>query len=98
MKKNILITIVILLISLFPLIYQAMVWDKIPASIALHHDLKFQPDRIGDKSQLWILTSVLSVISIIGYLLLAFIPRPSSKPENKESKNAFIKIAAGIAV
>ena len=96
MKKNILITMVILLISLFPLVYQAMVWDKIPTSIALHYNEKFQPDRIGNKSELWILTSILAFVSIAGYLMLAYIPRPS-KNESQESANAFIKIAAGIA-
>ncbi|MGZ8536985.1 MAG: SdpI family protein [Flavisolibacter sp.] len=97
MKKNILISIIVLLVSLFPLVYQAMVWSNIPDTIVLHYNEKFQPDRIEDKSELWIITTILSAVSILCYLLLAFIPRPSSKTETKESSDAFIKMAAGIA-
>ena len=97
MKKNILITILILLISLFPLVYQAMVWENIPTNIVLHYNQRLQPDRIGDKSELWIITCVLSTVSVLSFLLLAFIPRSSSKKESKESADAFIKIAGGIS-
>ena len=99
MKKNIALrNLSVLFISLLPMVYLSIVWNKIPEKVVLHYNAKFEPDRIGDKSELWLVTGILVVVSILVYLLLQNLHLFDPKRKNKTSSPAFGKLAAGLVV
>lgn len=99
MKKNITIrNLSILFITLIPVAYLAIVWNKIPENVALHYNAKFEPDRFGNKSELWLVTGILVVVSFLLYLLLQNLHLFDPKRKNKASSAAFGKLATGLVV
>ena len=62
-------------IMAIPGIYLAIVWNKLPESIAMHFNLQGEPDRYGDKNELLGMTLLLIGINFILYILLNAITR-----------------------
>lgn len=99
MKNSIVIrNLSMLLISLIPLAYLAISWKKIPESVALHYNAKFEPDRFGNKSDLWLVTGILVAVSFLLYLLLQNLHVIDPKRKNKAPSPAFGKLATGLVV
>ncbi len=86
------------LIVPIPLIYLAMIWNKLPESIALHFDLNGKADKFGNKNELLITIIVLSVVSLLTYLLLKNIYRIDPKKYAAENKDRLLKIGFAISV
>ena len=90
--------VVMLLVACAPLAYLAIVEDRIPQKVALHYNLRLEPDRIGDKSELWLVTGILAVVSFLVYLLLQNIHVFDPKRKTRDITSIFNKLAAGIIV
>jgi uncharacterized membrane protein len=81
-----------------PAIYLAFVWNRLPARIALHFDLRGNPDRYGNKQELIGLTVILIAINIFVYFLLTNIYRLDPKRYAAENKERLRRIAFAVAV
>jgi len=99
MKSKVVIrNLVVLLIASAPLIYLAITWNNIPGQVALHFNAKLEPDRMGDKSELWLVALILTTVSFFVYLLLQNIHVVDPKRKTKDSSDTFSRLAAGIVV
>lgn len=99
MKSKVAIrNLAVLLVATAPLIYLSVVWNNIPEQVALHYNAKLEPDRIGNKSELWLVAGILSVISFVVYLLLQNIHLFDPKRKTKDSSAVFSKLAIGVVV
>ncbi len=81
-----------------PLIYLALVWKKLPEKVALHFDLKGDPDRFGDKSELVVSAIILTAVNVFVYLLLTNIYRIDPKKYAAENKDRLLKIAFAVVL
>lgn len=85
-------------IIIVPIIYLAVVWDKLPERIAMHFDIHGNPDRYDSKNQfLWFMLIML-VVSIGIYFLLANIWRIDPKKYAAENKDRLHKIGFALVV
>ena len=97
MKKRSLTTWIIIVIALLPAVYLALIWNSLPPVVAVHFGADMQPDRMGDKAELWLVAGVLAVVSIAVYFLLNNLHRID--PKRKGSSSAtFSKLAVGVVV
>ena len=97
MKKQ-LTNLLAILVTLLPAAYLAIIWNSLPQQVALHFNAQLEPERYGDKLQLWLLTIGLAVVSMAVYFLLKNINRIDPKRKNREPGSAFEKLALGIVV
>lgn len=95
--KNILSKLVWLIIAV-PAIYLFIIWNKIPAVVALHFDLQGNPDRFGSKNELITATAILSAVNIFVYLLLTNIHRIDPKKQAVENRERLRRIAFAVVV
>jgi len=85
-------------IMAIPAVYLAVVWNKLPEKVAVHFDLKGNPDRFGDKSELLITTIILAVMNVVVYLILTNIYRIDPKKYAAENKDRLVKIAFAVVL
>lgn len=74
-------------IGIAPIAYLATSWSSLPEKVALHFDLKGNPDRYGNKNELLIMVLLFGLMSIGVFYLLANVYRIDPKknaPENKD--------------
>jgi uncharacterized membrane protein len=81
-----------------PLIYLAIVWNSLPAKIALHFTLEGIPDRFGSKNEFLIMILTITVVNIAVYLLLTNIYRIDPKKYAIENKTRLNRIAFAVAI
>ena len=98
MKKSSLLKLFVIVIACLPLIYLAIVWNSIPEIIALHYNEKLQADRMGSKSELWIVVGIVAAVSIGVFFLLQNLHIFDPKRKNALLSATFSKLAAGIVV
>lgn len=98
MKTNTLLNRLIWLVVAAPLVYLAIIWNKLPERIAIHFTIEGVPDRYGNKSELVVLALVLAGMSGLVYLLLTNIYRIDPKKTAVENKTRLAKIGFAIAV
>lgn len=98
MKKNTRLTLLMVAITLAPIIYLAIAWPSIPATIALHFNQDMQPDRMGDKTELWLPVLIIAFAGVFTYFLLRNIARFDPKQKNAGSTATFSKLATGVLV
>ena len=98
MKKNHLLSIIMIVVAFTPLAYLAMVWNKIPDIVAIHYNGKMQPDRMGNKLELWLLTGIVAGVSILMFFLFQYIHLIDPKRRNLPRSGTFNKLAAGLVV
>ena len=97
MKRN-LINWIAVFISLLPLIYLAIIWPSLPAVVPLHYGADMKPDRMGSKTELWLVQAILVTISIGVYFLFRNLHRFDPKRKNAVSSTTFTKIGFGMVV
>ena len=85
-------------IMAIPAVYLALVWNKLPEKVAVHFDLKGNPDRFGNKSELLITTILLAVMNVVIYLILTNIYRIDPKKYAAENKDRLVKIAFAVVL
>lgn len=81
-----------------PVVYLVIIWNKLPEKVALHFDLRGNPDRYGNKNELWFVAILLTVISIGSYLLLTNLHRIDPKRYAKDDKGRFFNIGITITI
>ncbi|HEX2605934.1 MAG TPA: SdpI family protein [Flavisolibacter sp.] len=97
MKKN-RISIVVMLIALLPLAYLAVIWNSLPQVVPVHFNYKMEPDRMGSRSELWVAGGIITVVSMLVYLLLTNIHRIDPKRKNQDQSTTFTKLALGLVI
>lgn len=98
MKKNSLINIAMVLVALIPFAYLALVWNTIPTMVPLHFNSNLEADRMGDKSELLGVVSIVASVSIIVFFLLKNIHRFDPKRKNEPQSDTFNKLAIGLMI
>lgn len=99
MKRNYtLINIIMFIIALLPLGYLALVWNELPHQVPVHFDAQMKPDKISDKSELWIMSGMLAGGSILVYFLLQKIYLFDPKRKNRAGIETFNKLGAGLVI
>jgi uncharacterized membrane protein len=91
MKNKILFIVMLLL--LIPIIYLAVIWNSLPATVPMHFNLQGEADRYGSKNEVIAFTATLSLVAIIVFLLLSNAHRIAPKMASTENKNRMQKIA-----
>ena len=81
-----------------PVVYLALIWNKLPEQVAMHFDWSGQPDRFGSKKELLTMCLVLSGFSPVLYLILSNIYRIDPKKYAAENKNRLRSLAFGVVV
>lgn len=81
-----------------PAVYLGLMWNRLPDIVALHFDLKGNPDRFGNKSELITTVVILVVVNALVYLLLTQIYRIDPKKYAAENKERLWKIAFATVV
>ena len=89
---------VIWLFIIGPAVYLAIVWNTIPETIAMHFNLKGEPDRYGNKNELIIMTLILTAVNVAVYLLLPQVYRIDPKRYAVENKSRLHRIAFAVSV
>ncbi len=81
-----------------PAIYLALVWNHLPSRIAMHFDLRGNPDRYGNKQELIGLTALIIAMNLFVYFLLTNVYRIDPKRYAVENKERLRRIAFAVAV
>src|SRR2546423_7103630 len=89
---------IVWLIIISPAIYLAIVWKKLPDKIATHFDMHGNADQFGNKGQLWLGIGLITVVSILIYLLLTQLYKIDPKKHAAENKDRLLRIAFTITI
>jgi len=92
-KKTLLLYASMITLSGLPLLYLGIIYNSLPDKVALHFNAALQPDRIGDKSQLWIAPLVLSGVSLLVFLVVNNSPRFDPKLKGAAGSSTFNKLS-----
>lgn len=95
--KNI-ISKLIWLIIIAPAIYLIIVWNHLPETVAMHYDLKGNPDRFGSKRELIGITAILIGVNMFVYFLLTNIYRIDPKKYAADNKDRLQRIAFAVSI
>lgn len=86
------------LVALVPGIYLAASWKSLPERVAMHFDLKGNPDRYGSKTELLIMVAVLSLMGVGVYFLLSNIYKIDPKRYAAENKDRLQRMGFAIGI
>jgi uncharacterized membrane protein len=96
MKKS--LHLVVAFAVLAPAIYLYTIYGKLPETIPTHFGLDGNADDWGPKKELWLLTAILSVVSVLSYLLVANGYKIDPKKKAAENKDRLQKIAVAVVL
>ena len=92
MKKNNFNWLLVLLVAAIPWVYLLIIWKDLPATIPMHFGLNGEPDSYGTKNAVFIAPAVLTVVTLLVYLLLNTVARVNLKknqPGNAQTLSRF---------
>jgi uncharacterized membrane protein len=89
---------IIWLIIIAPAIYLAIVWNKLPQKIAIHFNLRGNPDRYGSKTGLIVGVAVLMVLATAIWLLMPLVYKIDRKKRAVENKPRLLRMAFAISL
>jgi uncharacterized membrane protein len=95
--KNILMKLT-WLIFLAPGIYLSAIWQKLPAVVPVHFNLKGEADRYGGRNELLIMVLIVTSVNIGVYLLLTNIYRIDPKKYAQDNRSRLQSMAFVISV
>lgn len=95
---NNLISKLVWLFIIAPAIYLAIIWNRLPDTVAMHYDLQGNPDRFGSKKELIGLTAILIGVNILVYFLLTNIYRIDPKKYAADNKDRLRRIAFAVVI
>lgn len=99
MKKHVLLNwTFVLIITSIPWIYLAIIWKNLPETIPVHFGLNGTPDRFGGKNEIFFIPIVMTVISLLVFLLLTNIYKIDPKRYATKQSGTFLKFAMAIVV
>lgn len=84
---------IVWIIMLAPLIYLAIIWKQIPATVPMHSDLYGHVDRYGSKNELLILMIVLTIVNAVLYLIVCNIYKIDPKKYAAQNKERLQRMA-----
>lgn len=101
-KKEIIMNNILKLIAwpfiLAPVIYLAIVWNKLPEKVATHFNLQGNADKYGDKKELLIIIAILTGVAAVIYLLLPLVYKIDPKKRAIENKTRLQRLSFAIAL
>jgi uncharacterized membrane protein len=89
---------IIVLIALLPAGYLALIWNRLPETVPVHFGPDMQPDRYGEKAELWLVTLLLAAVSVGVYFLLNNLNRIDPKRKGSHTSSTFNKLGVGLVV
>ena len=89
---------IVWIILVLPVIYLAIVWNRLPEKIAMHFDLQGNPDKYDSKNEFLLFMGIMLIVSIGIYFLLTNIYRIDPKRNAAENKGRLQKIAFALVV
>ncbi len=97
-KASLLSSLLIYVLMCVPLFYAASIYPSLPAMIPTHFDINGNPNAFGDKSTIWFTTTLLTVVSLLTYLLVRNLPKIDPKKTAGQAPEVYHKIAATVVV
>ena len=85
-------------VALVPIAYLAVIWQSLPEKMAMHFDLKGNPDRYGNKTELLVMVVVLSAMCIAIYFVLSNIYKIDPKKYAADNKDRLHRMGFAVAV
>ena len=98
MKKTKLLNLLAPVIACLPLVYLALIWHTVPETVPLHFNERMEPDRYGNRTQLWLLSGIIAAVSAGVYFLLANIQKIDPRRRNSPQSGVYLKLAFGMLV
>src|SRR5688572_2202907 len=98
MKKDHLLLMIVIVIALVPMIYLGIIWESVPETVPVHFNIDLEPDRYGNKKELVWLTGILTVVSILLFLLLKNLHRIDPKRKNFPPSSPFTRLGFGLVI
>lgn len=95
--KNV-ISKLVWLVIIAPAVYLAIIWDRIPDTVAMHYDLKGNPDRFGSKKEMIWVTAIIMGVNLLVYLLLTNVHRFDPKKYASDNKDRLRRIAFAVSI
>ena len=92
MKKSHVINLIMIVIALSPLGFLLIMWEAIPVTFITRFELNKVIEEIQSRKELLIAVCVLSVLSVLLYLLMRNIRRIDPKVNESTPKSAFHKM------
>ena len=89
---------IVWLIVAAPMIYLAVVWNKLPQRIAMHFDINGNADKYNSKNEFLWFMGIMLIVSVTIYLLITNIYRIDPKKYAAENKDRLQKIAFALVV
>ena len=86
------------LIMLLPAVYLAIVWTGIPQTVPMHFDLKGNVDQYGTKTDLLIMTALLTSLNMLAYLAILNIYKIDPKKYAAQNKERLQRIGFSVAL
>jgi len=97
-KSSPLGTMLIFLIMIIPLLYAGSIYSSLPETVPLHFDINGKADGFGNKSQIWFVVILMTVVSAGVYLLITNLPKIDPKKTAGQSPELYHKIAIVLVV
>ncbi len=79
-----------------PIIYLKMVYNDLPQKVALHFGADGQPDRYGEKSELWTPILIMMSVALVTYLIVTNIGKIDPKKQTLQSQELMQKLGLTI--
>ncbi|HUC81894.1 MAG TPA: DUF1648 domain-containing protein, partial [Flavisolibacter sp.] len=95
MKKQGLNALMILL-ALVPVGYLGYVWPSLPEIVPVHFGADLKPDRMGNKSEMWVPVLLIAVVSVSVFFLFQNLSRFDPKRKDAAQAARFQKLGAGM--
>lgn len=89
---------IVWLVIIAPLVYLAIIWDRLPDIVPTHFDLQGNADKFGKKNELLVVSGVLAGMSAFVYLLVTNIYRIDPRKMAVENKDRMQRIAFAVTV
>ena len=86
------------LIMLLPAVYLAIVWRQIPETVPMHFDLKGNVDEYGTKTDLLIMTAVLTGMNMLIYLAILNVYKIDPKKYAAQNKERLQRIGFSLSL
>ena len=96
--KSSVMHLLVIMLSLSPLLYLAIIWQTIPDIVPMHYDIHLKPDKMEKKENLWILAGTLSAASMLVYLLFLNVRKFDPKLRKLPPSATFSRLAIVISV
>jgi len=90
--------LLVLAILAIPFIYLALTWGQMPDQVALHFGADGQPDRYGDKTELFTALGIISCVGLFSFALIQWLPTIDPKKNFETNSTALFKFGISLVV